>query len=969
MGDALEDAGKRSARSFDDAKQAGRDLAIGVGALAGAFAVAARSQQSAEQASRTLTRQYGDEADALRELAEQIQETTNFSNDQAIQAANTFGTLRREYDLTATQLETLIQVSADLATTAGIGLVDASQRVAAAVRGEGESIELLGIVANDASLGIDRMAKTTTNAEKAQIRYTAITSQAAFAQGAAAEAAEGTRGAVFDLAHSVQDAAQDFAAWTGVTGEATAAASEFALELALVGGGVVKLGSGMRSLAGAAGVGRLLPLLAGPGGLVVGAGLAVGVVAELTGVIDLFGGSAQSASPKVDELTASINAIAAAGDIDAARLDVIQFDLEDITARAESAGRQLDILTQQIVQLDALSGDAGAATSLTELWQQLAAVEAQIGDRAGLNDELDATNEALIRLAAASNEPGFDRALANIEALIAGWRRGELTITELLDAIQATVNALPEYNRRVTEAAESTENWTRNLSLAARGQDNWNAAMGRGVEMQGALGTANGEVTGTIEQQQLEANAAAQSQGRWNAAMARGAELEGAMSTGGLLAVDNLGLLVEVHERGEQAAREHNQALIDLLGDIERIDDILLDLGKTMSGEQGLIRVSQDVERSKNQLDSLISVVVGGTNALGQSSSAAVTFITDLTSSTSSLDSALKSGRISQAEYNAVLEAETRILENDAAAQAHLDAIRAKQAPLIAAQADAYEDYVEDISKLPAAEQRIALAFADSGEKAKISTAFATAYAASLGEIPRGVATEMIVNDAKADPVLRDILEKYDLIEVGADGKITVNFPEGETLQETLNTLNDTLRELNDIIATPAVNLQDNASAGLADVFDALDQMDLTSVAATVSVRDNASGTLANLIGNLQFLDGFTATSVVETVQRTRFETIGAGPAPFATGGTVTPAMARHAANGITVGEFGPEFIPNPPIGMQVMPHGASMSRLEAGGGSGRPFIFNNYAPIYGVDDLERAFDRFMRSHTFATGH
>ena len=90
------------------------------------------------------------------------------------------------------QVEILIARSADLASSLGIGLVDAVQRTSSAIRGEAESAEVLGLSLSDtvlateaAARGLDGWRTTMTEAEKAQFRFTLFLEQSTHAQGAA----------------------------------------------------------------------------------------------------------------------------------------------------------------------------------------------------------------------------------------------------------------------------------------------------------------------------------------------------------------------------------------------------------------------------------------------------------------------------------------------------------------------------------------------------------------------------------------------------------------------------------------------------------------------------------------------------------------------------------------------------------------------------------------------------------------
>src|SRR5690606_38708719 len=99
----------------------------------------------------------GEAASQFIALADQLQSSTVFSNDQVLEAANIMGTLKRNYELTDQQIQQLIVTSADLAAVNGTTLADAAQRVAAAIRGEAESAETLGLTMNQAAIDSDNL--------------------------------------------------------------------------------------------------------------------------------------------------------------------------------------------------------------------------------------------------------------------------------------------------------------------------------------------------------------------------------------------------------------------------------------------------------------------------------------------------------------------------------------------------------------------------------------------------------------------------------------------------------------------------------------------------------------------------------------------------------------------------------------------------------------------------------------------
>lgn len=150
---------------------------------------------------------------------------------------------------------------------------------------------------------------------------------------------------------------------------------------------------------------------------------------------------------------------------------------------------------------------------------------------------------------------------------------------------------------------------------------------------------------------------------------------------------------------------------------------------------------------------------------------------------------------ISVETYNAAISAGIRIQESDARVQQQLNKIRADQIPLLAAQQEAYEANITRISGMTAEQQQMTLALQDSAVQQQIAAQYALAYSASIGEIPKEVATSLIVEAAEADPILKSILLQMGLI-TETDGVVSVTFPEGESVTDAINELTDAVNAL-----------------------------------------------------------------------------------------------------------------------------------------------------------------------------
>lgn len=143
--------------------------------------------------------------------------------------------------------------------------------------------------------------------------------------------------------------------------------------------------------------------------------------------------------------------------------------------------------------------------------------------------------------------------------------------------------------------------------------------------------------------------------------------------------------------------------------------------------------------------------------------------------------------------YNRTVAAGYEIQDSNVRVQQLLNDLRADQLPMLAQEQVAYEQNLQYLTTLNAEEQRRALMLQDSAVRTEIATAYNVAYAASMGEIPEEVATEMLVNTAQADPALAGILVQMGLLneEIGPDGVKTfsVNFPDADATVSSINRL------------------------------------------------------------------------------------------------------------------------------------------------------------------------------------
>jgi len=254
-----------------------------VGAALDAFGQSSIDQQRQIDA---LTRMYGDAAQEMIDFADQIQNTTLFSNDQARQAEIYFGTLKENYGLTIDQIKELMQVTADLAQVTGYSYEDVALRLQSAIRNETESAEALGLTLNQQSIDRENLTLTMSNQEAAQFRLNALFEQASYATGAASDAVNTANGRWKQFQNTIQDAGQSVGQFVGPVGDIVQTLGSGLGTVGEATRGLNDIGTAFTNLGGKAKVAQLatsaFAAVTSPLGLAItGVGLALGTVGAL----------------------------------------------------------------------------------------------------------------------------------------------------------------------------------------------------------------------------------------------------------------------------------------------------------------------------------------------------------------------------------------------------------------------------------------------------------------------------------------------------------------------------------------------------------------------------------------------------------------------------------------------------------------------------------------------------------------
>jgi hypothetical protein len=851
-------------------------------------------------------------------------------------------------------------------------------RLSGAIRGEGEAAERLGLNLSDAAVAAAALDAGITDwstpgaiseAEKAAFRYQLVLEQTAQSVGAAADAADTAGGGFRQFINSVDDAAESLGGFLGPVGEVAAEFAPILIALPVAGAGLGRLGAAFTSTAAGAraaalGVGALR-LALGPVGLIV------------TGLVAIGGSLFKS---WMDQKEAAQEYDAALQDLGMTLETLRRRGDEDLAAAAENA--------------------ANLAKSMKEAFE-----------------------------AAQPSKDDFEEGLGGVD-----------------NPLQAYSDAVLEFNKQYGELGESVTAITANITDAL--QDPM-------VNAEAYIGFVNrwlmaaNLMPGTMDDIAITSMLAGVELHHFSTAVDESAAaVEELDKSFGLLAIDTFGQIRQAQEINREYAEltknveAFEDATQEWLGNGDNILDFWLQYqegirgawseygrlkGAAMEAGTGLpampgdsvttteqafeatVRLADALADAGSELDSVLATYQQ-IDDLGQRSAAAGSIADNLIGEPgvwATIDDLLANGAISLNTYNEALSSGVAIQESNVRVQEDLNAIRAAQLPLLAEAQVAYEANIDRISKMGAEEQRLTLALQDSSMQAQIAAQYATAYSASLGEIPPEVATRMIVEAAEADPMLKEILLNLGLISE-TEGVISVSFPDGPTVQETVVELTRSIDALiTQLGGIPPIHLTaDTADAQAAidtvqadaDIWGSTNRQAIltannsaaisataaaqsvanafgnTTATATLSVNDAASGAIRGAIALAAAFNGMNSTATITTVYRTIGGTGAVGPTQrhggmpgFAHGGTVVPfwgaeagAELMHFAGGGTMPIYG-EGVHFAPANTYVSPANANPG-LSSSGGGGVVANFNNYAPIYGVDDLNDRFRDFAVS-------
>ena len=310
---------------------------------------------------------------------------------------------------------------------------------------------------------------------------------------------------------------------------------------------------------------------------------------------------------------------------------------------------------------------------------------------------------------------------------------------------------------------------------------------------------------------------------------------------------------------------------------------------------------AESASTARDQFETGYRVTIGQTQQIASQSQGLASFAEDLVNYEGVIgrvDDLLNRGVISIDAYRGAQEDANQIFAANAEIQDDVASIQVKQLGYNAEMLSQYAETIDAIEQMGEAEQRRALAMMDSSEAAKVNEAATIAYRVAMGELSETIGTDLIEGMARADPLLADLLEQYGLIEQGADGEITVNFPDKESLTDAVGALNDSIKELIDLLdGEKEIKVESNAPEKTEEVRTLYNEVvGLDGYVANVTVNADTSLAWQSLTALANYRPPAITVPVVS----------GGNPGVYAHGGVVGYANGGVVAR---MAEAGPELL------------------------------------------------------------
>lgn len=853
MGDEITASAKESGRSLKQLEEDARAIGLGIGALIGTLSVAGQSFRDQEIALNTMRRSYGDAATDIEEFSRALAESSNFSEEAIVSAANVAATLVRNYGATAQEVQQILQISADLAATSGFAYEDATQRVVAALRGEAEAAEQLGLTMNQQAIDRENLTLSMSNQEAFQFRLNALTEQSAFAMGAAAEQADTTYGSMVNLEGIVRDTGQSVADSLGPLGEMGAYLADNAVQSALFGASMMTMGRGALTAAQLIGTGGLVGAL-GAAGLVGALVLADAALDEMSGnlesstvALERMDVAAADLDETVRQLFATGNQLAYLGEQGLNLFPGIQQDIENMSnLESQIAVLQASGGPQNDQQREMLQGWESDLEALITKYGELDSAQLESTEYATLfADAQESFNEILTR-----STIGAADAQEALRGVVDAFVAGNLTAPQFAETVVLLAGGLQNYDKVATDSAAATSELAAAQKAAAESGGYWFIAqsqLNHAMAEYAGLGQSVMDTWAPHFYDTAEAAEAANAQleiaaGNWNAVSVEAARAQAAVdATNNQLSI--------VAGNWNVMSVEAASAMHDTAEAVDYLNGVL---------EQTFENVRSEFTATTDALNAGFGAAVGNTNAIASQSESVNDWAMELVNVRGVLGEIDEIYQMGTPQWEAAQLAQESIAASNERIQRSILKIQSDQIPVIAELLNTQEDYWQGVASGTQQEQMLALAYADSATSAQ---ALSLAQAAIADMDTFG---PMLVQAAELNPYLASILEDIGLI-TQQDGEITLT-ADAEGAQSEIELLTHALNTLNETIYTAFI---DGDKSGAQEAFDAANtwfsSWDGSVATARIEVEDAASSVIALANAGLALFDGWHATATVTT--------------------------------------------------------------------------------------------------------
>lgn len=430
----------------------------------------------------------------------------------------------------------------------------------------------------------------------------------------------------------------------------------------------------------------------------------------------------------------------------------------------------------------------------------------------------------------------------------------------------------------------------------------------------------------------------------------------------------------EAYQEYLDLIREVNTGILELTGNASLLNQLNL----AGFGNEATL-AAQGINDAAAGLDTVYRVVVGNTDAIGRQVDGVEGWaeaLIGVQGEYSKLDELVAAGRITGvsgvfddgSQYAQAQQAYNDILEDNAAIQEHILTIQAQQAPMIAANVSAMEEYIGAIADMNdgtvegQVRQMEALAWMDQGLQGQAAqTLELVSHLQTLGPEGEQAFRAMADSAAATNPYLFTMYETLGLVTDvvrDEDGRVIsyeVDLGGADGAMSEIALLTESITALTDMLYTIFIDGENqDALDAIWTVETELENLDGETATVSINLLDNATNGINAAMSALLALDGSSATTTIRTIYDNR----GIGPAQalggmvreYAGGGVLFRAGEQNRPEIAHFATGGTALIPRD--GYYTAPAGTYISPNNAVSNSyGGDTVFN--ITVNGVEDQQ----------------